>query len=351
LPTPLKPRLLYFYPNDASYVNKDLRILEVHFRIIRFKVEPSKKWALPLKLIYQKLLCLWYFRAKYIVCQFAGFHSFIPVVMGKILNIQTVIILGGSDCASFPEINYGNYRKKFLGKITAWSIENADVLSPVHEKMIGYDYTYENYSNKKQGYTAFTKQSKALVKVIYNGFYTDVFTRREGERTKNFLAIAAYNRDTVYSLKGIDLLEKAAIHFLETTFTVVGVSEQYIRASRPANLIFLPFVTQTELNDILNTHYFYCQLSISEGFPNALCEAMLCGCIPVVSDVCSMPDIVDSCGFVLPQRNPEMLFEILQKMMDLPDLEQKSIASRKRVVDMYSFENRKTELLKLLPSF
>lgn len=344
----MKPVLLYFYPNDASYVNKDLSILEEQFKIIKFKVEPSKKWALPFKLIYQKLLCLRFLRAKYIVCQFAGFHSFIPILMGRFLKIKTVIILGGSDCASFPEINYGNYRKKWLGKFTAWSIENSDILSPVHEKMIGYDYTYENYSNKRQGYSAFTKPSKASVKVIYNGFYTDKFVRKEGNRTKDFVAIAAYNRDTVFFLKGLDLLEKAALQFPETKFTIVGVSEKYIDAPRPNNLIFLPFVSQNELNDILNSHYFYCQLSISEGFPNALCEAMLCGCIPVVSDVCSMPDIVADCGFVLPKRDPELLFNTIQKMIELPNLDEKSIAARKRVVDTYSFENRKTELLKLL---
>jgi glycosyltransferase involved in cell wall biosynthesis len=344
----LKPKLIYFYPNEASYVTKDLKILGENYTIVKLCVQPSKKWRLPFLMAYQKLICLWHFKAKYIVCQFAGYHSLMPVIIGNILGIKTVIILGGSDCASFPEINYGNYRKKLLGWFTAKSIENAKILSPVHEKMIGYDYEYENFSNERQGYSAFTKPTDALVKVIYNGFYTNVFKITGQRREKNFVAIAAYNRDAVYYLKGIDLLEKAALKFPETTFTVVGVSPQFLNKLRPSNLIFVPFVSAGELVEILNQHYFYCQLSISEGFPNALCEAMLCGCIPIVSNVCSMPDIVGNTGFVLRKRNEELLYEIIEDLLHRADLELLTVASRNRVVENYSLETRKEELLKLL---
>lgn len=344
----MKPLILYFYPSEASYVDKDLKILSEKFRIVKLCVKTSAKWQLPFLMIYQKLLCLYYFRAKYFVCQFAGYHSLIPVIVGKILGVKSVIILGGFDCASFPEINYGNYRKKVLGWFTAKSIENADILSPVHQKMIFYKYEYENFTNKNQGYSAFTKKSKAQVKVIYNGFYTDFFKDLNYQRKKNFVTIAAYNRDAVYYLKGIDLLEKAALKFSNINFTVVGVSPDYINKKRPSNLIFIPFVEQEKLRQILNEHYFYCQLSISEGFPNSLCEAMLCGCIPVVSNVCSMPDIIGNCGFMLNNRNENDFFEIIEKLLVIENPYKLSQESRKRVVENFSFEQRQKALLELL---
>ncbi|MCC6721335.1 MAG: glycosyltransferase family 4 protein [Bacteroidia bacterium] len=344
----MKPTLLYFYPNEASYVEKDLKILNEKFRIIKLCLNISNKWQLPFMIIYQKLICLYHFNAKFIVCQFAGYHSLLPVFMGKILNIKTVIILGGFDCASFPEINYGNFRKKILGWFTAKSIENADIISPVHEKMIYYKYEYENFINKEQGYKAFTKSSKALVKVIHNGFYTDFFKDLNYKRNKNFVTIASYNRDAVFYLKGIDLMEKAALKFKNTLFTVVGVSQKYINKNRPSNLIFIPFVSHEKLREILNENYFYCQLSVSEGFPNSLCEAMLCGCIPLVSNVCSMPDIIDKTGFVIEKRDENLFFNLIERTLELKNLNSLSQNARERVVENFSYENRRKSLLDLL---
>ncbi|NUM32603.1 MAG: glycosyltransferase family 4 protein [Bacteroidetes bacterium] len=344
----MKPLILYFYPNKASYVEKDLYILGKKYRIIKHCVNPSSKLKLPFSIIYQKLLCLRCFKAKYIVCQFAGYHSLLPVVMGKILKIKSLIILGGSDCSSFPEINYGNYRKPLLGWFTAKSIEMADIISPVHEKMIFYRYEYENFSNKNQGFEAFTKVKNQNIKVIYNGFSTGFFKNLNLPREKNFIAIATYNRPAVYYLKGIDLIEKAANEYKNINFTVVGVSDKYLKSSTTENLIFLPFLKQEELVKLLNRHYFYMQLSISEGFPNALCEAMLCACIPIVSNVCSMPDIIGNTGFVLQKRDEKLLFNLIEKVLSTPNLDKLSSEASKRVTENFSIEKRETELLKLL---
>ncbi|WP_332911264.1 glycosyltransferase [Algoriphagus boritolerans] len=55
----------------------------------------------------------------------------------------------------------------------------------------------------------------------------------------------------------------------------------------------------TELLKQYNTHQFYLQLSTSEGFPNALGEAMACGCVPIGSAVGAIPEIIDKTGFLL----------------------------------------------------
>jgi glycosyltransferase involved in cell wall biosynthesis len=66
----------------------------------------------------------------------------------------------------------------------------------------------------------------------------------------------------------------------------------------------------------MNQHRYYVQLSISEGFPNALCEAMACGCIPIVSHVASMPFIVADKGLVIKKRNVEELVSAVTRFME-----------------------------------
>jgi glycosyltransferase involved in cell wall biosynthesis len=61
-----------------------------------------------------------------------------------------------------------------------------------------------------------------------------------------------------------------------------------------------------------------------------------------------MPDIVGNTGFVLQKRNEELLFEIIEDLLQRTDLELLTVASRNRVVENYSFEARRDELLKLL---
>ena len=61
-----------------------------------------------------------------------------------------------------------------------------------------------------------------------------------------------------------------------------------------------------------------------------------------------MPDIIGDTGFELNYRNEELLYSTIHNMLNSEHLEQMSEASRKRVVNNYSFERRKTELINLL---
>ena len=87
------------------------------------------------------------------------------------------------------------------------------------------------------------------------------------------------------------------------------------------------------------------QLSLSEGFPNALSEAMLCECVPLVSNVGGMPDIIHDCGYLLKHKDQDELFKLIGSALKNDDLNGLGKKARKRIVDNYTFENRKNKLL------
>ena len=106
-------------------------------------------------------------------------------------------------------------------------------------------------------------------------------------------------------------------------------------------------MTPEELKVLFNQSQFYLQLSNTEGFGVALCEAMLCECIPLVSDVNFLPTIVGDSGFVLKKRNSDMLVDLINMALnsDIIHLEQKA---RKRIKDNFSVNKRKKMLLSVL---
>ena len=52
------------------------------------------------------------------------------------------------------------------------------------------------------------------------------------------------------------------------------------------------------LRKYFSTSQFYIQASRLEGLPNALCEAMLCECIPIGNSVFGIPSAIGNTGML-----------------------------------------------------
>jgi glycosyltransferase involved in cell wall biosynthesis len=71
---------------------------------------------------------------------------------------------------------------------------------------------------------------------------------------------------------------------------------------------------------------------------------MLCGCIPVVSAVAAMPDIVGQEGYILQSKNVLELKSILERIPNEYSVE-KMEAVRNRIESLYTEEARAKKLL------
>ncbi|MCD6017178.1 MAG: hypothetical protein K0S53_299 [Bacteroidetes bacterium] len=341
----MKAKILYFHAGKSSFVIKDIEILQEKYLVLDFFFDTSNKKRYIAQLFQQ---CGFILKniigSQLIVCQFAGHHTFLPVLFSKLFFKKSVVVAGGTDCVSFPSIGYGNFNNKLLSRTTSFTFKNCNLILPVHQTLVEYDYTYQHHDFEKQGYRFFIPSIKTPYEIIHNGYDSRKWFCNTEKEISSFVTIGAgLGSRFGFNLKGIDLIFEIAQKFPRATFYIVGGAT--IKTDKPANVKLLDNIPNHDLQPFLSKMQFYLQLSMSEGFPNALSEAMLCECVPIVSNVGGMPDIVFDCGYILKHKNINELYELVNTALNNFELEKLGKKARRRIEENYTFENRKQKLL------
>lgn len=344
--------ILFFYYQRSPFVIKDIDILRQEYNVVEFCLAFSGKSGLIWKVLSQLWFILRYIRkSKVLVCFFSGYHSFLPALLSKIFCKKCLVIAGGTDCVSFPAINYGNFRKQPSAFFTRLSYVLATCIAPVHERLISFDYKYDEKMKGPQGIQHHCKGLKTRIVPLHNGYDTDFWYPSGAEKEFTFVTVA-YNvgNKVINELKGIDLILEAATALPEHQFLIIGKTCDNFPSEVPGNVTFTPPLKQDAIRSYFQKSAFYLQLSLSEGFPNSLSEAMLCGCIPVGSDVGGIPDIIGDTGFILNFRQSSLLNELLKKALTA-DQKTLSLNARQRISDNFPVKRRSRELLELIHEF
>ena len=91
------------------------------------------------------------------------------------------------------------------------------------------------------------------------------------------------------------------------------------------------------MKQLYQNNKFYFQGSRLEGLPNSVCEAMLCGCIPIGSKVFGIPDIIGNTG---------ILFDTEKDLVNVKDFilsgvgEKDSKQARNRIISKFDISRR-----------
>jgi len=342
--------LLYFYPIRTSFVVSDEEILGEKYLVKRFYFNGSKKILTPYYFLTQTLFLGYYIlSSKKFVSQFSGYHSFLPSLVGRMLSKPHYIILHGTECNNFPEYNYGYLLRPLLFWFSKKSLEWATQLIPVSNALVSTDYTYKDTQYLKQGLNAFYKELKTPYTVVHNGISPDKFSiQNQTLRNSNtFITVAtglgSANRR---GIKGLDLILSLAQLTPENHFTFIG-EKKPSDLELPENVQVVEFTPHEELVRYYNQHAFYLQLSVSEGFGISVCEAMLCGCIPIVSNVGVLPEIAGKEGYVLDKKDPLKLKSLVEKAQ-LEYNADKMQSCRDHVIRNYDIIIRKEKLLSVV---
>ena len=130
---------------------------------------------------------------------------------------------------------------------------------------------------------------------------------------------------------------------------VIGVLPHLLekaRADASPNVEILPSMEQQVLLNYYQRAKVYCQPSYTEGLPNSICEAMLCECVSVGTQVGGIPSAIGDCGFLVPYGEVGLLVEAIRSALHAP--ESLGQRGRARIAEHFPLKKREETLLRII---
>ena len=321
-------RILYVHNCEASFVEIDRAILARSYEIDDL-YQPGR-WPNPIAVVRGVL------RADLVFGWFASWHTFFPITLAWLLRKPSVMVIGGFDTASMPDIGYGYQQGGLRRWASRWIMRRAGRLA-----------TNSSYSLSEIERNTPIRPER--VTVIHHGV-PDPFgelPRRPKERLA--LTVGAVNRGTLVQKGQLPFVEAAA-RLPDVRFAHVGRllddAIEELRARAPENVEFTGWASDEELRAWYERAAVYVQPSRHEGFGLAVAEAMLAGCVPVVMDVTAMPEVVGDAGVLISSQEPEAVAEGIRRALELG--EQAGRRARERIVREFPLEARERGVLRVV---
>lgn len=338
--------ILYIKLSDSSFINADEMILKDCSDVESFTLNTSSRLFF---LISLAKLTVWMIRrlgSSYAVYSFfVGWYLIIPAVLCRVTGIPLVVSVGGFDANWIPRLHYGVYNSFFSRMVCGFIYRTASILLPVHDSLIDIQNTYSEYNTVREGFMHLFPKIRGRIIVIPSGFDTDFWSPGNTNKETIVLTVGGIQNMLNYELKGMSDFVEAARRIPEYRFIHVGAYTPEIFNtlihSPPKNLTLIGFASDEELLSWYRRARVYAQLSISEGLPNSLIQALLCGCVPVGSTVNGIPDIIGDTGFLIHTRDVDAIEKAIRSAMTFDSGEK----ARRRAVEKYSMSIRYEKLI------
>lgn len=275
------------------------------------------------------MINIWKFDSIYI--WFADYHSLLPVLFAKILGKKSYVVVGGYDICRERKLGYGSFCSAFRGFFSAQTIKNCTL-----------NLTVSNYVDRKVDFVF----PEAKRKMIYNCVHLDPLDSVLITKEKMILCVALVETERTFKLKGIDTFLTLSLLLPQYKFVLIGPDKAGLLLfpePLPPNFTMYQKLPHDELIKYFQKASFYCQFSQIESFGVAIGEAMLYGCIPLVTNKGGMPEVVGLESLIVP-RNVEKVATLIGGM-EGSDQTALRKACRERILTRFSFDQRKEALL------
>ena len=347
-----RPRLLFVYLTPASFVRDDHALLaeDYDIRTFHFDADEARTPLGLLRLAARQLR--WLLRelpeADLVYGWFADYHMALPVLAARLAGVPVAVVLGGMDCNWLPELGYGVWESRWRAPLVRRIVRAADLLPTVSASLLASVERYSQWpAARRHGIEERVPALTTPRPVIPLGFRPGDWPMGPAERAPVVTTVAFIDSRRTFRIKGIDVFLETARHVPEATFQVVGVDPGFAETVRrtdevPDNVALRPPRPRDELPAVYQKTSVYAQLSRVEAFGMVVGEAMLSGCVPVVSAVGNLPALVGEAGHVVERPEPARVADVIRTALQAD--ESARTAARSRITEHFTLAQRKTRL-------
>lgn len=272
------PTVLFVHSRKASFITVDRELLAQRYEI-RDLYQPGRGGSPPGVLRAMR-------GCDAVVGWWASWHTFWPITLAWLLRRPSVLIVGGFDTANEPDIGYGYQQGGVRARLSRWIMRRADVLAT-------------NSAYSRDEIERNTGIAGDRVTVMHHGVPDPFGSLPEKPAEPLALTVGNVDRPNL-ERKGLRAFAEAAAELPEVEFAVAGRfvdgAGEELRAQAPPNLRLTGWVEEDELLDLYRRAAVYVQASRHEGFGVSVAEAMLAGCVPVVTRAGALPEVVGDTG-------------------------------------------------------
>jgi glycosyltransferase involved in cell wall biosynthesis len=312
-------RVLFVYSRQNTFTRIDLEALRGRFQVEEYR-QPG---AMPRpRELFAKLR-----RCDVVFGWFASWHTLGALTLARLTRKPSVLVIGGFDTASVPEIGYGNqqdpwrrWRARFTIAQAGRLITNSHYLQGEIERNLGIP--------------------PERVRVVHHGL-ADRFGPPEVADRRSALTVGVVHRWNL-ERKGHRAFVAAARELPETEFVLAGSWEddaiELLRREAGPNVRLTGYLSDEDLDREFRRAGVYVQASWHEGFGLAVAEAMLAGCIPVVTAAGALPEVVGDTGVIVPAVEADEVAAGVRAALELPPEARER--ARERVLSRFPLEAR-----------
>jgi glycosyltransferase involved in cell wall biosynthesis len=319
-------RIAFISTLFTPFIQDDLETLKKHYRI---KVQIGSGITHLLRIAF---LC---FGSDMVFCWFASTYASVAVALMRLLGRRSVIVIGGVDVAKDEKLNYGIWLVPWKAFLVRYAIRHANKILAVDKSLAEKARVLARYDGNN-------------IEILPTGYDINFWKMSETNKTSGVLTVAYVDDEKRFRVKGIDILFEAARSLPHVPFTAIGLTKKIIELfDPPFNVELVPLMDRKLLLPYYQRAKVYCQPSRQEGMSNVLCEAMLCGCVPVATDVGATKSVLGEIGICVPP-DSNALTLALMKALQLP--EKISLAARERITSSFDKGTREKKITQIIES-